>query len=98
VPLQVFKVATSKDLQALSKDLQAQQETFSKDLQAQSKDLQALKETFSKDLQALSKDLSKDLLAQSKDQKFYLVVALVAIPVLSTGLPALLPFVVKMLP
>jgi len=49
-------------------------------------------------LQVLKVSTSKDQQAQSKDLKLYLLVGLVAIPVLSTALPALLPFVEKTLP
>jgi hypothetical protein len=56
--------------------------------------LQVLRAATDINLQLLKKDL--ELL--NKDMQFYVLVCLVAIPILSMGLPAVLPYLVKTMP
>uniref|UniRef100_A0A383V5C1 Uncharacterized protein n=1 Tax=Tetradesmus obliquus TaxID=3088 RepID=A0A383V5C1_TETOB len=92
--LKVFVMELGSKLDKLESKVDSKFDKLDTKLDKLAADVQQVK----LDLEVLKVSTSEDQQAQSKDLKLYLLVGLVAIPVLSTALPALLPFVEKTLP
>lgn len=81
-------------LDAKVEKLDVKVDNLSADVQQLKLDVEVLRAATNNNAQLLEKDL--ELL--KKDMQFYVLVCLVAIPILSTGLPAVLPSLVKTMP